>query len=101
MYAVIFRAEITEFDEAYFELGEKMRKLAIDKYGCLDFTAASEGRNEIAISYWKDLKQMKEWKKDTEHLVAQEEGRSKWYKSYKVKIVEIMHQYNYPATKNT
>lgn len=97
MYAVIFRAEINEIDEAYSEMAARMRDLATNKYGCSEFIAVTEGNREIAISYWDDQEQIKAWKQDAEHLVAQELGRSKWYKSYRVQVVEIIRDYS----KNT
>ena len=97
MYAVIFRAEINELDDAYYEMGARMRELAKTKYGCKEFIAVKEGNYEIAISYWENHDQIKSWKQDAEHLVAQERGRSKWYSSYQVQVVEIVHEYS----KNT
>jgi len=97
MYAVIFRAETKELDEAYYETARRMRDLAEKKYGCTEFTTITEGNKEIAISYWDSQEQIKAWKQDVEHLVAQELGRSKWYKSYQVQVVEIIRQYG----KNT
>jgi len=94
MYAVIFKAEINTLDNDYSEMAKKMRDLAINKYGCSEFTSATEGNQEIAISYWKNQEQIKQWKKDSEHLVAQKMGRTKWYKSYQVQIVEIIREYN-------
>jgi heme-degrading monooxygenase HmoA len=93
MYAVIFRAEINELDEAYAETAARLRDLAINKYGCVEFTAMSEGSQEIAISYWKNLDQIKAWKQDPEHRTAQKMGRSKWYKSYQVQVVEVIRDY--------
>ncbi len=97
MYAVIFRAEINKLDQRYSEMASRMRELAINKYGCKEFTSVTEGTQEITISYWNDQEQIKKWKADTEHLVAQELGQSIWYKSYKVQIVEIVREYS----KNT
>ncbi|CAA6828528.1 MAG: Unknown protein [uncultured Sulfurovum sp.] len=94
MYAVIFRAKTNELDAEYFEMAKKMRELALEQYGCLEFTAVTEGSDEIAISYWKSIEDIKKWKKNGEHLVAQELGRSKWYEEYKVQIVEIVSEYN-------
>jgi len=94
MYAVIFRAKTNELDEEYFEMAKKMRKLALTQYGCLEFTSVTEGSDEIAISYWKSMEDIKKWKKNGEHLVAQELGRSKWYEAYKVHIVEIVSEYH-------
>jgi heme-degrading monooxygenase HmoA len=93
VYAVIFKAEINELDEAYFEIASRMRDLAINKYGCLEFTAVSEGNQEIAISYWNNQEQIKAWKNDPEHQRAQALGKSRWYKSYQVQITEIIRSY--------
>ncbi len=97
MYAVIFRAEINNLDSSYTELSSRMRDLAINQYGCNEFVATTEGNYEIAISYWDNLEQIKLWKQDAEHLVAQELGKSKWYSFYKIQIVEVIREYS----KNT
>ena len=55
MYAVIFRAKTKKLDEVYFETAKRMRELALNEYGCLEFTAVTEGVNEIVISYWDSL----------------------------------------------
>ena len=93
MYAVIFRAEIKKLDDTYYELAKRMRELAIQKYACSEFTAVTEETNEIAISYWKSLDDIKAWKQDSEHLVAQEMGMNKWYESYQVQVVKILREY--------
>ena len=97
MYAVIFRAEIYKLDKSYFEMAQRMKELAINKYGCTQFISVTENTHEIAISYWQDQEQIKKWKQDAEHLVAQETGRTTWYKSYRVQIVEVIREYR----KNT
>ncbi len=97
MYAVIFRAEINKLDARYSEMASQMRKLAINKYGCKEFISVTEGPQEIAISYWRDQEQIKKWKQDSKHLVAQELGQTVWYKTYKVQVVEIIREYS----KNT
>lgn len=94
MYAVIFRAEINKFDSRYSEMASQMRDLAINEYGCKEFVSATEGKYEVALSYWQDLETIKKWKQDSRHLVAQELGRTTWYKSYKVQVVEILREYD-------
>ncbi len=94
MYAVIFTAEIKNFDKAYTETAKEMQDLAINKYGCTEFISVTEGGQEIAISYWENQAQIKSWKQDIEHLAAQKLGRSTWYKHYKVQIVEIIREYS-------
>ena len=97
MYAVIFRAEKGEIDESYSEMASLARDLAISNYGCVEFTAVTEGDQEIAISYWTNKEQISAWLNDPIHKKAQELGKSKWYKSYSVQLVEIMREYK----KNT
>jgi len=94
MYAVIFTAEVNEFDSEYLATAEKLRDLAIARYGCVEFSARSEGTNEIAISYWNSLEQIAAWKSDAEHMLAQEKGREKWYKDYRVQVVEVLREYS-------
>lgn len=95
MYAVIFKAKINQLDEEYNTMAAHMRTLAIEKYGCLEFTACIEGDQEIAISYWGSLERIKVWKKDVEHLQAQALGREKWYTEYQVQVVEIVREYSF------
>jgi len=93
MYAVIFRAEINKLNNDYFEMASSLRELARNKYGCVEFTSVTEGDKEIAISYWENLESIKKWKQAPEHIVAQDLGRSQFYKSVQVQIVEIQKEY--------
>ena len=94
MYAVIFKAKTKKLDNTYFEMAKRMRELAMNKYGCLEFIAVTEDMNEIAISYWDSLEQIKLWKQNSEHLVAQKLGKEKWYEDYSVEIVQVISKYN-------
>ena len=93
MFAVIFHAEIAQLDDEYFATARQMRELAMTQYGCLEFVATTEGAREIAISYWPSLDHIKHWKQNSEHLQAQQQGRSRWYTSYKVEVVELLRTY--------
>lgn len=77
-------------------MAERMRQLALSEYGCREFVACMEGGHEIAISYWDSESQIKAWKENSEHLRAQGRGRSRWYKSYTVQIVEVVREYGSP-----
>ena len=97
MYAVIFRANTGKQDEQYLETVARMRQLAFEKYGCLDFVAVTEGEQEIAISYWESEADILAWKKDPEHHSAQKEGQKHWYSAYKVQVVKIEREYSFSA----
>ena len=93
MHAVIFRAEIASLDEAYTATAEKLRELALTRYGCREFCSYMEGNREIAVSYWDNEADILAWKNDLEHLAAQDRGRASWYSSYSVQVVELVREY--------
>ncbi len=94
MYAVIFKAKIKKLDEEYAQVATRMKELALEQYGCLEFVSVIEGENEIAISYWENEDDIKIWKNDPEHILTQELGKTKWYESYKVQIVEVIREHS-------
>lgn len=94
MYAVIFKAEIAQLDAEYGVIVARMRELAQTRYGCVEFVSVTDGDQEMSISYWESEAQITAWKQDPEHLLAQEAGRSRWYKSYSVQVVELKRQYH-------
>ncbi|MGI9281805.1 MAG: antibiotic biosynthesis monooxygenase family protein [Endozoicomonas sp.] len=93
MYAVIFRATLKKLDQEYSQLAQRMRELALNEYGCIEFIANSEGDQELAISYWPDKESIRAWKNNPEHLAAQQKGKTLWYQDYQVEIVEVLHKY--------
>jgi heme-degrading monooxygenase HmoA len=95
MYAVIFRATVGELDQQYSEAIERMKKLAFEEYGCLEFFALMEGERRVAISYWNSEEDIRNWKKNVEHLSAQERGRERWYSAYTVQVVEVHREYRH------
>ncbi len=94
MYAVIFRATIRQLDSEYRSMASQLRQLALADYGCLEFTAVTEGEQEIAISYWSDLEHIRQWKQAALHLTAQRMGKERWYRDYQVQVVELVREYS-------
>lgn len=97
MFVVIFRAQARALDAEYSAMAAQMRELALTRFGCLDFTAATEGEQEIALSYWPDEASIRAWKQHADHLAAQKLGRERWYASYSVEIAEVTRRYSHPA----
>ena len=93
MYAVIFSAEIRKLDQEYSDTAAALRQRAIDEFGCLSFTAVTEGNREIAISHWNSLEAIRAWKADPAHQAAQKLGRERWYSDYRVEVVEVVRAY--------
>ncbi len=93
MYAVIFRATMAKVDEEYYRTAKRLRDLAINDYGCVNFVSMMEGNVEIAISYWETEAQIAQWKNDPIHKVAQAKGRQGWYESYSVEVCKVERAY--------
>lgn len=92
-YAVIFTSIRTATDEGYGQMAERMEELARQQKGFLGIESA---RNDIGItvSYWQSLEDIRNWKQNTEHLLAQQLGREKWYSAYKTRICKVERDYD-------
>jgi heme-degrading monooxygenase HmoA len=94
-YAVIFSSVRTEQDdEGYAIMAERMVELAKMQQGFIGIETARSDIG-ITISYWKDKASINKWKSHSEHLMAQEYGKSKWYKSYKVRVAKVEYEYDF------
>lgn len=93
MFVVIFRATARQLDAEYSATAATLRNLALTQFGCLEFVAVTEGDQEVALSYWPDEASIRAWKQHTDHLMAQQLGRERWYNGYRVEVAEIKRQY--------
>ena len=91
-YAVIFTSLLSEKTEGYEEMANRMLALAKEQTGFLGVESAREGLG-ITVSYWQDLEAIKHWKANSEHLLAQHYGKTKWYGAYRTRICKVEHEY--------
>jgi len=93
-YAVIFTSIRNDNIDGYMEMAGKMEELAKQQPGFLGMDSA---RNEtgITVSYWESLEAIKRWKHHSEHLDAQQKGRTNWYKWYNVRICKVEREYEF------
>ena len=75
-------------------MAQRMRELAFSEFSCTDLSVVTENGEEIAVSYWNSLDDIKAWKQHSEHMVAQRLGREQWLKSYRVEIAEVIRSYS-------
>ncbi len=93
-YAVIFTSLRTAVDDGYGHTAERMAELAAQQPGYLGHESARENIG-ITVSYWNSIEAIKNWKQNTEHLLAQEKGRTQWYAHYKTRICRVERDYEY------
>ncbi len=96
-YAVIFSSVISNDTNGYENMADNMVELVKKQPGFLGYESA---RNAIGItvSYWDSLEAIKNWKLVSEHLVAQQMGKDKWYASYKTRICLVERDYGFDSS---
>jgi heme-degrading monooxygenase HmoA len=93
-YAVIFSSIKSESAEGYAEMANRMIVLAQEQAGFLGIESASQEVG-ITVSYWKTLEDIRNWKVNSEHLIAQQKGKENWYKAYKTRICKVEREYGF------
>lgn len=91
-YAVIFSSIQSNDLTGYEEMAKRMLEQVTKQPGFLGIESARETLG-ITVSYWKDLKSIKSWKDNSEHIIAQEKGKRKWYQSFKTRIALVEKYY--------
>jgi len=93
-YAVIFTSTMTQETDGYAEMAKQMETLAEKQKGFLGIDSA-RGDVGITVSYWESLEAIKNWKANSEHLLAQQKGRNQWYDWYSVRICKVERAYEF------
>lgn len=93
-YAVIFTSVRTDISEGYAATAERMVLLAKEQPGYLGHESARDNLG-ITVSYWESLDAIKNWKQQSEHLQAQENGRNQYYDAYTTRICLVERDYHF------
>ena len=95
-YAVIFTSLKKDNNNGYEETSKRMLELAKNQEGFLGMESARDELG-ITVSYWRDLNSIKNWKENSEHKTAQENGKTKWYEEYKIRIAKVETDYGFKS----
>ena len=96
-YAVIFTAQRTGGDSGYGAMADKMMEMAEQQPGYVGVeTTRDEDGLGITVSYWADEAALIAWKKVSEHLLAQQLGKSRWYSHYTLRVAKVERGYEGP-----
>ena len=98
-YAVIFTRRAKNSDDArYGTLSRRMIELAETMPGFIAVNSANDAMRDdnfaIVVSYWKSLKDIENWKKNSEHLMAQKLGRSDFYRDFSLQVTRVEKSYH-------
>jgi heme-degrading monooxygenase HmoA len=91
--AVIFTSVRTDDDTAgYDATAARMEELAAQQPGYLGIEGARDQLG-ITVSYWTTPAAALAWKRVAEHRLAQQLGRERWYRAYRVRVATVEREY--------
>ena len=88
----------------YFELAAGLREelqgidgfLSVERFQSL----ATEGRY-VSLSFWRDREAVEAWYCRPRHRAAQEEGRAGIFRDYRIRVAEVLRDYDMAAGRPT
>ena len=95
-YAVIFTNQLKDQGDVFYQqLSASLRELAQEQpgYRGLESYRNPDGAG-VTISYWETQDALLAWRKNAEHLVAQQYGKEKAYNHYRVQVCEVIRCYD-------
>ncbi len=96
-YAVIFTNQLSENNDGYEEMADRMFELALEQPGCYGAESARDTSNfGITVSYWDSEASIAKWKKNAKHLVAQNLGIERWYSHFELRVCKVERAYTGP-----
>ena len=70
-------------------MAEKMAGLVKTQKGFLGYESYRNADGfGVTTSYWQSLDDIKTWRNNPEHLIAQELGRTKWYVWFEISMTK-------------
>ncbi|MEQ8334275.1 antibiotic biosynthesis monooxygenase [Nisaea sp.] len=97
MIAVIFEVEPhPDHKDGYLEIAASMRALVDQVDGFISVERFQSLTNEgklLSLSYFRDEKAVEDWRNLVAHRQAQAQGRSKYFKDYRLKVATILRDY--------
>ena len=93
-YAVIFTTNQTADLAGYEQTAARMERLAAAHDGFLGIDSARSDVG-ITVSYWRDEASIAAWKSESEHTLARETGRARWYERYTLRVARVEREYTW------
>jgi heme-degrading monooxygenase HmoA len=97
-YAVIFSSTMSGEHAEYAITANRMEELARAMPGYLGIESARSANGfGITVSYWRDEPSIAAWRRQSEHVFAQERGRREWYGRYELRVARVERSYSGPG----
>lgn len=74
-------------------MAAEMLATATEMPGFVEFKSfKSDDGERVSLVYWQDHETMAAWRNHPRHRIAQANGRSKWYTTYRIEIADIVRE---------
>lgn len=70
-------------------MADKIVELASKQEGYLGGESARDEGLGNTVSYWESLGAIKKWKENSAHQVAQDRGKTEWYKKFALRVCKV------------
>jgi heme-degrading monooxygenase HmoA len=96
-YAVIFASQRQGADAGYGITADRMVELAATQPGYLGIESCRDADGfGITVSYWRSEADIQAWKRNAEHALARERGRTGWYAHFELRVARVERAYGGP-----
>lgn len=98
MHVVIFEVEPTEEGrETYLEIAGRLRAEleTIDGFISIErFESLVTPSTVLSLSTWRDEASIQRWREREAHRAAQDQGRDTLFKRYRIRVAEVVRDYD-------
>lgn len=96
-HAVVFTSRFDPSQaDGYAAMSARMAELAARQPGYLGIESVRQADGlGITVSYWENQDAVRAWSRHAEHLVAQHQGRSRWYERFEVRVCRVERAYGF------
>lgn len=97
MMVILFRSTLTDAaGDDYAEMTDAMMAHAQTFAGFVGVKSfkADDGER-LTVVWWQDEATLRAWATDARHRVAQQTGRDRWYRYYKMDVAQIVRVSNF------
>ena len=103
MIAVIFEVTSTnEGRDKYFCLANKLKDSLVEMPGFISverFESLIEPGKYLSLSFWEDETAVANWRSHGAHYDAQQIGRNKIFRDYRLRVANVVRDYGLNARK--
>ena len=97
MFVVIFEVRFNPNSQArYLEIAQSLREEVEKIEGFISIERFSSLTNEgklLSVSYWESEAAIEQWREQSNHRTAQQEGRQSLFSDYRIRVATVVRDY--------